>query len=344
MQESFRAMETTSGLTNRLKPATGDVSSFVSQAVRLTTESGAFRSIDAAIPHLRAVVLLGGSVRPSRFSHLIGRSLLDLPIDEQQTVLDNWVLETAALAGALGRKSLPLRVLVDQNSPSPAPRTLLDPQVLMSIEMDPASFRGTGGLLHDLAQTYENNDYILVTNAAKVLLTPLAHLASALAQASGDVRLLLQDDGTPTSTMLVRCASLRDIAPVGFVDFKEQALPTMGGRFHVSVVRRPPSDLGFRNLYEYIRAVRVHHLVRSCGPLQKIDPYAEDWRPSFALVESGAQVAQGARIHDSVILRGARVETGATVVRSVVCADAVVRTGRIHVEAVVTASGSESPP
>jgi hypothetical protein len=294
-------------------------------------------------PELRAVVLLGGSVRPSHFSTIIGRSLLDLPVDAGKSVMDHWAAEIAALADAVGKKALPMRVLVDQNSPAPSPRISQDPRVLVSIEMDPASFRGTGGLLRDLAQQYEDDDFILVTSAAKILLSPLADLMTDLARATGDVRLIVQDDGTPTNSMLVRCACLREISPVGFVDFKEQALPSMAAKFRISTVRRPPSGLGFRNLQEYIRGLRVLRQIQSCGPMARIDAFAEDWRSTFSLVEDGAAVASHALIHDSVVLRGSRVESGATLVRSIVCPGGVARGAQVYSESALTVSGLESP-
>ena len=58
------------------------------------------------------------------------------------------------------------------------------------------------------------------------------------------------------------------------------------------------------------------------GETVATDPLAEDWRPSFAIAEAGAEVDQTARVHDSVVLAGGVVEAGAVVVRSVVAAPA----------------------
>ena len=45
------------------------------------------------------------------------------------------------------------------------------------VERDLSDYRGTGGVLHDLAADYDDDDLILVANAAQVLLDPL-HRAS----------------------------------------------------------------------------------------------------------------------------------------------------------------------
>ena len=65
------------------------------------------------------------------------------------------------------------------------------------------------------------------------------------------------------------------------------------------------------------------------------DPFAEDWRPAFAIVEEGATVDPAARLHDSVVLRGGRVERGAVLVRSLVCAGGAVGRDRTVVDQLV---------
>jgi ADP-glucose pyrophosphorylase len=68
------------------------------------------------------------------------------------------------------------------------------------------------------------------------------------------------------------------------------------------------------------------------------DPLAEDWTPAFSLVEVGANVSPGARVHDSVVLAGATVEAGAVLVRSLVCGDASVRADQTVVDQYITAA------
>src|SRR5690606_20299334 len=94
---------------------------------------------------------------------------------------------------------------------------------------DPVEYRGIGGVLRDLAGDYHRDDYILVANAAQLLLSPLSELATLLAESDADgpadVSLISHRDGTPSGLMLIRCGSLWCIPQVGYVDMKEQALP-----------------------------------------------------------------------------------------------------------------------
>jgi len=176
---------------------------------------------------------------------------------------------------------------------------------------------------------------VLVANAAQVLLDPLPTIAAELHARKSDVTVVSHEDGTPSGLMLVSCRALRLIPSRGFVDMKEQALPLIAAKYDVRVVhRRRPTGLPVRSLSDYIQALRFHHRQKS-GRHSANDPLAEDWSPTFSLVENGAHVDASARLHDSVVLRGARVEPGAVIVRSVVCPEAIVGRDRTAVDQLV---------
>lgn len=293
-----------------------------------------------ALSNLRALVLLGGSVRPTPLSGSIGRSTLDLPIDADRTILTNWVEHAAEVARLAGIPALPVRVRLDRNAPEPLSAAGKFAADICRIERDATEFRGTGGILADLATEYADDDLILVANASQILLSPLADLAAGLKAKDGIVSVVSHRDGTPSGIMLVTAKALRLIPRTGFVDMKEQALPLIASQFDVTVVhRRRPTGLSVRSTDDYIQAVRLYHL-RKNGQAGPIDPLAEDWRATFGLVESGATVDASARVHDSVVLRGATVEPGAVLVRSVVCEGAVVKRDRSVVGQLVTANRS----
>ena len=159
----------------------------------------------------------------------------------------------------------------------------------------------------------------LVANAAQALLIPLPELAISLAEMDSDVSLLCHADGTPCGLMLVRCRALRGIAAGGYVDMKEQALPQVAKEFNVThLYQTRATGLPVRNSEEYVNALQRRHRL-SLGTPPSSDPFAEDRRPTFAIIERGARVDPGARILDSVVLKGAVVPAGAVVVRSIVC-------------------------
>jgi hypothetical protein len=288
-----------------------------------------------ALSRLRALVLLGGSVRPTPLGLATGRSVLDLPLDENGSVFNGWLDQALDLARSIGLEKLPVRVMVNQKSPDPSSA---DPRHYgnFRVERDLSEYRGTGGVLRDLAVDYADDDRILVANAAQVLLDPLPAIATALEGTGGDVTVVSHADGTPSGIMLVTCKTLRLIAENGYVDMKEQALPEIATRFEVRVLdRRRPTGLPIRTLEDYVQALRYHHR-RKAGKKGAIDPLAEDWNPVFSLVEAGAAVDPTARVHDSVVLAGGAVEAGAVLVRSVVCPWGVLKSSKTAVETFVS--------
>lgn len=300
---------------------------------------------------LRSVVLLAGSVRPTQFMRMIGRSIIGLPLDDNQTVLDHWAGHVEDLAGQVVGRPITVRVMLGRHlvtssvdvSASMDLATKYRPrqkheQVLFKYEVDPGEFRGTGGLLSDIARDYGDQEYIFVANAAQLLLEPLPQLVEHLAFVGGDVCIVSHVDGTPSGLMLIRCGCLRSIPSIGFMDLKEQALPQIAKDHVVKVAKRlRPTGLPMRTLEGYIESVREHHR-RLAGETGEIDPFHEDWSPTFSLVENGSQVDDTATVHDSVVLAGGIAEPGAVLVRSVVCPDGRALRGSMSVDQAVAAT------
>lgn len=285
----------------------------------------------ASLARLRGFVLLGGAVRPTQIGASIGRSVLDLPLDAGTTILNHWLSNAVQVGELAGLDRLPVRLLVDRNSPEPVSAAV---RYFGSfrVERDLSEYRGTGGVLRDLAKDYDDEDLILIANGAQVLMDPLAAITAALDRKKADITLISHRDGTPSGVMLVKCKTLRLIPASGFVDMKEQALPLIASQFDVKVVHcRRPTGLPVWSLSDYVSALRYHHR-KDVGRPAPSDPLAEDWRPSFSIVEEGAVVDSSARIHDAVVLRGGTVEANAVVVRSVVCAGGIVRHDRAVVD------------
>jgi hypothetical protein len=286
------------------------------------------------LAQIRGVVLLGGSIRVSQLQSSIGRSVLDLPISDHCTLLQRWCDEGLNLLRGLTIPRLQIRLIIDQASAAP---TLIahDQSVSVSVERDPLEYRGSGGVLRDISQGYEDSDYLLVANATQIIVDNLLSVTTALIARGADIAMVSHSDGSPGGFMLARCGALRDIPASGFVDMKEQALPALASKHHVSVLQWPqPSGMSIRTVSQYIDALRHIHRRTSVEP-STTDAFHEDWKQTFAIVEPDARVASSALIHDSVVLKGARVEEGAVVVGSVICPGAVVARGRMVVDEIV---------
>jgi hypothetical protein len=264
------------------------------------------------------VVLLGGTLRSPPLAEEVGRSILELPVTLEHSVLEIWQEEVSRLSEFLGRDAFPVRLLLDRHSPEPR-RPPRSERLVLHLSRDQTEYRGTAGILRDASIDCDADEFLLVANAAQLLLEPLEEVCERMANVGGDATVLSYDDGTPSGLMLIRRGCLRDIPPVGYIDMKEQALSQIAKTNDVRVVHsRRPVGLPLRTRGNYLEALHSYHRILNGALL------SPSWSPSFALVEDPQDRKLGAKIHNSVVLRGGRVETGATVVRSIVCPGGVV--------------------
>lgn len=299
--------------------------------------------VDSKPPHnnIRAVILLSGYVRPTELCAGLQRSVLDLPIDSKRSVLGVWADQATMLAQALGVKRLPVRILVNGRAARPSVRrSTMGGRINVRVELDAGEYRGTGGVLADLGAAYDDDDRIVVANGGQLVVESLTNAVLAMVEAGGDVSLISHRDGSPTGLMLIRCGVLRSISPVGFVDLKEQALPQIAASHKVTVVNRDrPIGLSTRRRADYLRALFQYHR-RLANRDNVSDAFAEEWKPTFSIIEPGARVDPTARVHDSVVLRGGRVERGATLIHSIVCVGGVVRRKQMVTDRVIVGGGN----
>ncbi|MEM8781450.1 MAG: hypothetical protein AAGE65_01220 [Planctomycetota bacterium] len=299
-----------------------------------TLRSGRRVSLADPLSGLAGVVILAGSVRANQLRRATGRSPLEMPIGSSRTVMHEWCDRLSETAEAAGIAELPVRVMVDQGA-SPDPCAEHHGPLRIRVERDPSAYRGTAGLLHDLAREYPDDAKLLVLHASQLPFTSLSQALGYEHAVSSDVTIVADPDGGPSGIMLLRCGCLRDINAVGFVDLNEQALPNIAQRFDVRVHRtEQPVTRSLRTLSGYLETLRLFHHQRT-GRLVNDGPFAEDWQASFQVLEGGSFINDKAVIHDSVVLAGARVEADAVVVRSVVCPGAVVGKGEHRVDRVV---------
>lgn len=286
-----------------------------------------------------SVVVLCGAVRQTPLARSIGRSLVDLPLADGSTLADRHVQGAAAFATRRGLDSLTVRFLVDADSEPPREHDACGP-VRCRVERDASPIRGVAGVLADATRACDPDEYLVVVNGAQLFRQPLDELIDAMIRKESDVAMVASQEGTPVGLWLLRAAVLRSIRPVGYVDLKEQALPEWLGRWKVSVVETQRAyAVRARSITEYLSAVRLDSRGVLAGASIDEDPYREEWERSFTVVEAGAEVGEGAVVHDSVVLAGAVVGRGATVVRSVVCPGASVGAGQRCVGRVYTGRG-----
>lgn len=289
---------------------------------------------------LHSVVLLAGELRTGQLRKQAGRSLLMMPVGSERTVLNSWCDHLVALAEAQGIECLPVRVLVNQDS-GMTPRVERIGPIELRIEFDPASFRGTAGLLSDICREEHPDTQLLVANAGLILTRPLTQLVKELQISGGDFALGVHPGGLPSGLMRFRAGCMQAINAQGFVDLNEQVLPELAMSHDVRVCQfEKQASQSIRTLEGYMQALRLHHLQADKTTTEKLAHEHERWCSSFGIIESGAEVAPDAVLHDAVVLSGARVEPGAVLVRTVVCPDAVVKQGQRVIDRLVNAESN----
>jgi len=290
------------------------------------------------LDRLVACLILDGSARRRSFLSMVGRSGFDLPLDSENTIITAWVAELKAVASKLESDFFPVRIIVDEITPTPQSHGSVN-SLAMSSEVDPYAWRGSAGVLRDVTQQYAKDQFVLVIAGVQVPLVPLWDVVERMAQFDADIVLLSDEDGTSTDISLIRCGCLRDISPIGFVDFKEQALTQLSVKNIVRVLSlEAQSFMPVRSRESYIAALRAWS-AKSRPSAEGGLGLPESYQPIFSITEAGAMISPDAEILDSVILSGAAVDEGACVVQSVVCPGQRIGKGE---EIVRTIVGSDS--
>lgn len=285
------------------------------------------------------VILLAGKIGRHEFADAIGRSVLDLPISERQTILDVWVERLSAVCDPGRADPLSVRIALGADDALPTLRASSAASCAQfSFVRDASEYRGTGGVVKDLTAGLDNASRVLVVTAHQLCGTSLLPIACGMDDEEV-VAVVPHGAGDFASAFVLRRDRLADVPDIGFVDLKEQVLTERNGRPGLRVVRgRAGESVPIRTLAEYIAALRMRHRGAETGPSQgDAEVFAESWRPSFSIVEPGASVAADATLQDSVVLAGGRVEAAAVVARSVVCPGGVVARGKTAVDQIVRA-------
>ncbi|MHC4416228.1 MAG: glycosyltransferase [Planctomycetota bacterium] len=304
-------------------------------------DSSEMQKAPDAHPHpidLAACILLAGGLRPSPLVAATGRSVLDLWLTPDRTVLESWTDRIAELA-AMMSQALPIRVVHDSILPAPWPSAR--PSRDLIIEQEPKALRGPAGVVRDLCRAYAPDQHVLVAEAARYLGTPLWPMLAEHSEHDADITVASNAGRTPAGIYLIRCGAL-DLAPaVGFMDLKEQWLPrAVDAGLNVRVCQLPdPGARPLRTRRQFLAAARIAN--RSgfatpvgTGPAGALLPAGQ---PSgLRVVCAGGLIGPGATLVDSIVMPGANVGPDAVVVRSLLCPNARVQAGSDIVDAVVS--------
>lgn len=297
-----------------------------------------------------AVMLLGG-LRRSALEAASGVVPATLPLDARTSLLSAWA--AAVRAAGCGE----LRIIVSADAPDRPIGALIDAALARVVldealgtepfevrrVVEPASHRGTGGLLRDVTADLSPNELVLLVEPHCLPPVSLAPLVAALDGMTGEGRLavavavarrgeLTASAATPAGVSIVR-RELLELAPkVGYHDFKEQFLPLLVGRgIAIRPVPLEASGLRVHDLAAY-RAAIAGWRERTEGSNR--GPSIGEWAGECAgegagvsgtarlfgdtIVMPGAKIGEDAVVQDSIVLEHAVVGDGAVVARSLI--------------------------
>jgi hypothetical protein len=257
---------------------------------------------------ISGVVLLGGTLRAQDFHRALGRPVVSLPIDDDETVWGRWTRCASALTSHNDRAPIRLDLLV--GSAADAPELDTGERVLPGAFVDRNDVRGSAGVLRDHVEHIGASGYVVIANANQVVMGDFAALVRDMARVATDLAVMPSADGSGGFLMIARAQCLLGISSRGFIDLKEQALPALARQYDVRVVTAPPGGgpTSVRSHGDYLRLLaRLHAAPAGEAPASLEDRFAL----RFRVVEQGAAVAPDAVVQNSVVLRGGSVGAGA---------------------------------
>ncbi len=248
-----------------------------------------------------------------------------------------------------------------RQSPTPAPPCEI------SVMIDPEQWRGPAGLLRDIATASELSDEsrirteasdtsttdgtLFVCAEAAVLpprnLDPLLvrradpTIAGAIGAAHGrtgtrgwkDVTTELRPAGVYAFTERAICL----IPPIGFLDIKEQLLPSLyRAGLRVPVVPLCPEAVRVRDLDSYLLSAR-HSLGHANAISRSKDAAISESAilSGSCIVQDDVEIEDGCVIHESIIMRGTKIGGGSIVARSIIGPDSRIEARSVIRSAVV---------
>lgn len=246
-----------------------------------------------------------------------------LALDARRTILDAW-LEALAASGdgwhvLLAHGAAEDRAIYEGVA---APRGLS-----LELRADPAPHRGPAGVVRDLwreasgstREVYARVVAIEGSNPGVLPSAVLRRLIEPCAPGSGEIRLAVSAESAPAGAIALDRVALERIAPVGFVDLKEQtvsALLAAGGCARAVPTGAPAMHARDRGGYLAAVAAAIAAGGRTIAGSARVGEGARV--RGNAVLCDGAVVEDHALVVDAVLLPGARVGRGAVVARSVV--------------------------
>ncbi|MCA9291670.1 MAG: hypothetical protein KDA25_11125 [Phycisphaerales bacterium] len=279
-------------------------------------------------------VLLAGTLKPSDLRRALDVPALCLSLAPGVRLLDAWIACTRDVGVT------DLRIVLNTDDDLDAVRDVLqDPDdERVRIIVEPAAWRGTGGILHDVTRDVPPESRVFLIESSclpPASLRPLVDLVTP--ERAGGIG--TTDFDQPAGVMLFRRAVCDGIPPIGYHDVKEQVLPALHERgASVRAVRVRERLVRISDRTGYLDAVAEWSGGTRVAADAHVDAAAR--LDGGCLLDARVHVDHGAVVHDSVLLPGSRIGAGAVISGSVIGPGASIAPGVRVVREVVASPAS----
>jgi hypothetical protein len=278
----------------------------------------------------RTAVLLAGTLKPSPLRRALDVPVLCLPLGTVGTVLDRWI-DALATVGGCDDVRIVVNTDDDVRALEPVVRDTeaCHRETVIRTIVEPASWRGAGGILRDVTDDLATDALVLVIEATATPLRTLRPLPLACSRSStGVVGALATDE--PAGVYAFRRRAFEHVPSVGYYDLKEQLLPALAEiGLAVRAVRLDGPSTRLRDVEGYLNAVRSWFAEDADvqPPRRLADNVVIADSAIIAgtcIIERDVTIGERAVVHDAVILAGATIGEEAAVSRSIVGSGGVV--------------------
>ncbi len=289
--------------------------------------------------------MLAGHMRSSFLRDALEVPTVLLPLRRSATVLEAWleILDEAFVSEVC----IALNLGSDTHIIDTAIRSITRKRAFRSVVktvLEPAAWRGPGGVIRDLTLDLEPDTIIVVVEGNSAPVSSARDVISAV-QGGADGAVGVCDSNSPAGISAFRRAIFEQVPKIGYFDLKEQLLPALhDSSFQVRPVSVLRGSSRIHDRVSYLEAIG-----RELSVENQVVTYSKEQAQTViaetavidgkCLIESGVSVGDEAVVHDSVILQGATINKGAVVARSVVGQGVTIQAGSRVVNTIIGKRG-----
>ena len=276
-------------------------------------------------------VLLAGTLRPLPLREALDIPVVCLPLGRQGTVLDSWLRSLAAIDNLND-----IRIVLNTDrdaatatSSIEASRAFTTHEARIRAIAEPASWRGAGGILRDVATDCPDDTLVIVCEAIAMPPESIWPLLQGLPESADGVVGVYGED-QPSGVYAFSRKAISKIPAVGYHDLKEQFLPLLAAKeFEVRTAQLEGElhSLRDRNGYLAGAAKSLEHAAAGESPIRSSSEAAISISAKVdgsCIIQSGVIIEDNAVVHDSVLLRGSTIQASAVVSKSIIAPGATV--------------------